>query len=97
MHRGRDLGRGAHRLVGGILQRFIVMFGEDQRGHYRTPSAFSRSSSSLTDATFTPPPRLGGSDTFRTLRRGVISTPRSAGDFSSIGFFLAFMMLGSEA
>ena len=38
-----------------------------------------------------------GSSVFSTLRRGVTSTPKSAGVFSSSGFFLAFMMLGSEA
>ena len=31
-----------------------------------------------------------------TVSRGMTSTPKSAGVFSSIGFFFAFMMLGSE-
>src|SRR5258708_6096045 len=97
MHRGGNGGCRRHGLVGGILQGAIVMFGDDQAGHDSTPSALSLSSSSDTLATFTPPPRLGGSDTFSTLKRGVTSTPKSAGDFSSIGFFLAFMMLGREA
>ena len=39
----------------------------------------------------------GGSTVFSTVRRGVTSTPKSAGVFSSIGFFLAFMMLGRLA
>ena len=34
---------------------------------------------------------------FKTLRRGATSTPKSAGVFSSIGFFFAFIMLGSDA
>ena len=36
-----------------------------------------------------------GSATFSVLRRGVTSTPRSAGFSVSSGFFFAFMMLGS--
>ena len=41
--------------------------------------------------------RLGGSATFNVFRRGATSTPRSAGSRVSSSFFLAFMMLGSEA
>ena len=32
-----------------------------------------------------------------TFSRGAISTPSASGVVSSIGFFFAFMMLGSEA
>ena len=47
--------------------------------------------------TFPPPTRLGGSATFKVSSNGVRSTPRSAGVSFSMGFFLAFMILGSEA
>src|SRR2546423_480214 len=86
-----------HGLVGGALQGDIVVFGDDKAGHQIAPSALSLSSSSLTFATLMPPPRLEGSDTFSTLKRGVMSTPSSAAVFSAMGFFLAFMMLGKEA
>ena len=46
--------------------------------------------------TLPPPCRLGGSVTFTVSRMGVRSTLRSAGVSFSMGFFFAFMMLGSE-
>src|SRR3954468_16326296 len=65
---------------------------------HRTPASFfKRSISSAGEATRTPARRPGGSATLTTDNRGVTSTPRSAGVFSSIGFFFAIMMLGSEA
>ena len=42
-----------------------------------------------------PAERFGGSATFSVFRRGVTSTPRSAGLNVSSVFFFAFMMLGS--
>ena len=47
--------------------------------------------------TFTPALRAAGSSVFSTFSRGAIDTPKSAAVLSSSGFFLAFMMLGSEA
>jgi len=44
-----------------------------------------------------PAERLAGSTTFSVVRRGVTSTPKSAGVFCAIGFDFAFMMFGSEA
>src|SRR5512143_2463852 len=86
-------------LAGRFLQGFIVVFGDDERGHGQiTPASFfSLSSNSATVFTLMPAWRLGGSLTLRTFSLGVVSTPKSAGDFSSIGFFLAFMMFGRDA
>jgi hypothetical protein len=47
--------------------------------------------------TFPPPTRCGGSVTFNVSRRGERSTPKSAAESFSMGFFLAFMMFGREA
>ena len=41
--------------------------------------------------------RFDGSATFRVTRRGAVSMPRSAGDSTAMGFFLAFMILGRVA
>ncbi len=69
-------GRGGHGLGRRILERRIVVFGNDERGHQITPASFlSLSRSSATDFTLTPAWRLGGSVTFSTLSRGVTSTP----------------------
>ena len=73
--------------------------GENQDGHLQITFASLRSfaTSSCTEPTFTPAWRFGGSSTFSTVRRGVTSTPRSAGLTVSIGFLRAFMMFGSDA
>src|SRR5262249_31982770 len=95
---GAERQRRGQRLVGGILQRRVVMFSNQQRGHQRTPaSVLSFATSSATSLTLTPPLRPGGSAVFKTSRCGVRSTPVSDAFFSAIGFFFAFMMLGSEA
>ena len=47
--------------------------------------------------TLPPPTRFGGSATLSVSRIGVRSTPRSTGVSFSMGFFLAFMMLGKDA
>jgi len=60
-------------------------------------STFSFCTSSATEPTFTPALRPPGSAVFTTFRRGETSTPSVSGDVSSRGFFLAFMMLGSDA
>ena len=45
-----------------------------------------------------PPWRFGGSSTLSVFRRGVdIDAERLGRQSSSIGFFFAFMILGSEA
>lgn len=49
------------------------------------------------DPTFAPPTRLGGSVTLIVSNKGVKSIPRSDGVTFSIFFFLAFMILGSDA
>lgn len=49
------------------------------------------------ELTLPPPTRLGGSVTLTVSRRGVKSIPKSPGEYFSIGFFFAFIMLGNEA
>ena len=61
------------------------------------PASLNFATNSSTLATIPPPTRLGGSATLRVSNRGVMSTPRSAGLSVSMTFFLAFIMLGSEA
>src|SRR5690606_32397831 len=71
--------------------------GKKKCRHQRPPASFlSFSTSSATLPTLTPALRVGGSEVFRTLRRGVMSTPKSSGVFTSSGFFFAFMILGSD-
>src|SRR5258708_27199088 len=94
----RQLGRGGDRVEGGGLGRFIVVFGDDEDAHQITlASVLSLVTNSSTEPTLTPPWRFTGSSTLSVTRRGVTSTPRSSGLITSIGFFLAFMMLGSDA
>ena len=77
----------------------VVVRGDDENGHVQiTPASFlSFSTSSATVFTLMPALRLGGSSTFSTFSRGATSTPSASGAKVSIGFFLAFMILGSEA
>src|SRR5688572_3857273 len=89
--------RGGQSLVGGILERLVVVFGEQQRCHQIAPASLSLPTSSATDPTFTPAWRPPGSLVFTIWSRGLMSTPNASGDFSSIGFFFAFMMFGSDA
>ncbi len=80
------------------LQRRVVVFGNNQNRHQITrASFFNLSTSSATEPTLIPPWRLAGSSTLSVMRRGVTSTPSSSGVIGTIGFFFAFMMLGSEA
>ena len=73
---------GGQRLVGGVLERGVVVFGKQQRGHQSTPASFlSLATSSATMPTLMPALRPGGSVVLSTFRRGVISTPKSAGVF----------------
>src|SRR6185437_1979529 len=75
IHRRRDGGGRRHRLGRGIAQIPVVVLGNNQRSHQITPTSLSLSTSSVTLLTLTPAVRLAGSLTFRTLRRGVTSTP----------------------
>ena len=60
-------------------------------------SFFSFSTSSSTDLTLIPALRAAGASTLRTLTVEVVDTPSASGVRTSSGFFLAFMMFGSEA
>src|SRR5262249_49394437 len=93
-----DLLRRAHDVRGGGLERAVVVFGDDQRGH-EIPLASLRSfaTSSFASTTLPPPLRFGGSATLSVTSRGDTSTPSASGLTTSSGFFLAFMMLGSVA
>src|SRR5690554_3503798 len=88
---------------GGAGQGAIVMFREYQNAHeissfQSTLASFlSLSTSSSTEPTLTPPWRSAGGSTLSSLTRLPTDTPRSAGDLTSSGFFLAFMMSGSLA
>src|SRR6185312_9900779 len=97
MHWRRNRHRRRHRPGGGFAQHLVVMLGDDKRAHFSAPASTSLSTNSATLLTLMPAVRGLGSLTFSTLQRGVTSTPSSAGVFSAMGFFFAFMMLGSEA
>ena len=86
------------RVQGDRADGFMVVFGKDKNSHQITLASLrSLSRSSSTSATMIPPVRTGGSSTFRISKRGVTSTPKSSGVINSMSFFLAFIMLGSEA
>ena len=91
--------RRGDRAAGRLLDAGGVEFQQDQSRHRQITfaSVFNFATSSLTDPTFTPALRFGGSDTLIRVNRGAGSTPRSAGFMLTIGFLRAFMMLGSEA
>ena len=79
-------------------QSAFVYISNQQNGHQITPaSSLSFAISSSTEPTLTPALRPAGSTVFTMFRRGVTSTPKSAGVFSAIGLALAFMMFGSDA
>ena len=84
--------------LGGCRCKFRARkLGKKKCRHQRTPASFlSLSTSSATLPTLTPAFRVGGSDVFKTLSRGLMSTPKSSGFFTSSGFFLAFMIFGSD-
>ena len=93
-----EFGGNRHRMEGGGIEIRIVVIDEHQNGHQRTPaSSRSLASSSPASATMIPAWRLAGSTTLSTVSRGVTSTPSSSGVLMSMGFFFAFMMLGSDA
>src|SRR5205085_5758279 len=86
------------RLARRRVQRAIgVLRQQKDRHRQSTPaSVLSLATSSATLPTLTPAFRLAGSVIFRTLSCGAMSTPKSAGFFTSSGFFFAFITLGSE-
>src|SRR5208337_86200 len=93
-----ELERGGERARRHVAQSPARDFRQKKGRHRQiTPaSSCSLATSSATDLTLTPALRPPGSAVFKTLSRGATSTPYSAGVFSSIGFFFAFMMLGRE-
>ena len=98
IHGRAERAGGGQRLGDGVAQLALRDIGQKKGLHHSTPASFfSLPTSSATEPTFAPPLRAGGSLVLRTVSRGVTSTPKSAGVFSSMGFFLAFMMLGREA
>ncbi len=92
-----ELRSGGDGLRGRVVQRLVVVVCNNKRGHPITPASLSFDTSSAADSTLIPAERCGGSDTFTTSRWFFTSTPKSPGVFSSIGFFFAFMMFGSDA
>src|SRR6516165_135180 len=79
-------------LVRAVLQRRVVVIGDDENGHQRTPASFlSLETRSAALSTLTPPARFGGSVTLSTFSRAATSRPSEASGFTSRGFFLAFM------
>ena len=67
---------GGERLVGGVLERLVVVLGDEKRRHQMTPASFlSLSTSSATVFTLAPALRPGGSVVFITSMRGATSTP----------------------
>ncbi|MOA21133.1 hypothetical protein D3C78_1416120 [compost metagenome] len=93
-----DLLSGSHGVQGRRCQRGVVVFGNDENGHQITFASFcSFSTSSATDLTLMPALRAAGASTLRIFTVEAVETPRASGVSTSNGFFLAFMMLGSEA
>ena len=73
---GAEFERRSQRLRGSVLDRRVVVFGNEQCSHQITPASFlSFDTSSATSLTLTPPLRPGGSEVLRTSRWGVRSTP----------------------
>ena len=91
-----DLLRGGDRVERGLLDRLLVVLGEDEDAHQITfASLRSLSTSAFASGTLTPALRLAGSTTLSVARRGVTSTPSASGLSVSSVFFFAFMMFGS--
>src|SRR5690606_5556509 len=98
MHVLVDQGGGRHHVAGSGLELALRVLSDDEDAHQITFASFtSFSTSSWTVFTLPPPWRFGGSATLITFSRGVRSTPSASGANSSIGFFFAFMMFGSDA
>src|SRR3954447_15587075 len=98
MNRRPDCKSRGEAFAGCIIQNMVVVLGEQQRRHHSTPASFfSFPTRSSTEVTLIPACLLEGSTVLIILRRSFVSTPSASGVVSWIGFFLAFMMLGSEA
>src|SRR5439155_17969129 len=78
-----------------LLDRAVVVLGDDENAHNTFASLRSLSSSALASPTFMPALRFGGSATLSVARRGATSTPSASGFSVSSVFFFAFMMFGS--
>lgn len=80
-------------MVTGIMLHWLHQLeagsGTGGAAHSTPASFFSLSSSSSTDLSTTPPLRTAGSETDRTVMRGLRSTPVSSALIASMGFFLA--------
>ena len=70
---------------------------QDRRHQITFASACSFCTRVATSGTLIPAVRAGGGSTFSTFTLGVTSTESPWGVSSWMGFFFAFMMLGSEA
>src|SRR5262249_45246052 len=67
---------GGDRLGGGVVERGVGGFGENEDGHDQmAPTDLSLAIRASTSATFSPASRFFGSATFTTVRRGAMSTP----------------------
>ncbi|MDT4795247.1 hypothetical protein FQZ97_278030 [compost metagenome] len=93
-----DLLRSGNGVEGGGCQSGVRVFSNNQDSHQITfASFFSLSTSSATDLTLIPAWRAAGASTFRVFTVEAVETPRASGVTTSSGFFLAFMMFGSDA
>ena len=80
-------------------QRLVVVLGEQQDRHLEHPRLVLQFVDELGDGVDLDAglAALAARRSSTTFSRGAISTPSASGVVSSIGFFFAFMMLGSEA
>ncbi|MNN53863.1 hypothetical protein D3C81_1686500 [compost metagenome] len=93
-----DLLGGGHGVQGRSTQRCVVVLSDNQDSHQITfASFFSFSTSSATDLTLMPALRAAGASTLRVFTVEAVDTPSASGVTTSSGFFLAFMMFGSDA
>ena len=92
-----DLARAGDGLGRAGIQLRAVMLGDDEdlAAHQTNPFCFSAPTSSATSLTMMPFERAGGGSTLTVLNAPPSATPKSASDFTSSGFFFAFMMSGS--
>src|SRR4029453_12379731 len=81
-----------------LYRRAVVLGNEECRlGQMTFASLSSLVTRSATSPTLAPPSCLVCSTTLSVAMRGATSTSSAAGVIVSIGFFFAFMMLGSVA
>ena len=90
---------GCNGVQGSCVQLGVVVFSNNQNAHVQITLAsfLSLSTSSSTLLTLMPALRAAGASTFRVETVEAVLTPRSSGLRVSSGFFLAFMMFGSDA